>query len=122
MSDTTKYEDILRLQQELCKKFGSAMVLPDWDSKIGLAMDSLGEMPITGVRTLPENGTDGWYIWGGEYSSDPDFYQPVHLRHLIDILPQVLPYLALAPGHKFIIDNEGYEDVWYEPELLEKPQ
>ena len=30
------------------------------------------------------------------------------------MLPQVVDYLALPSGAKFILDREGYEDVWLE--------
>ena len=42
------------------------------------------------------------------------FYQPLHAEHLHDMLPQVVDYLALPSGAKFILDREGYEDVWLE--------
>lgn len=31
-------------------------------------------------------------------------------------LKYIMKYLALAPGFKFIADNNGYEDIWYEGE------
>lgn len=31
-----------------------------------------------------------------------------------------MPYLALAPGYRFIIDDEGYEDIWHEPVITKK--
>lgn len=103
-------------QASVCERFGSRFTPMDYELKLGLALDSLHEMPITGVRTKPENGTDGWYIWGGEYSDAPDFFKPVHVHHVLEMLPMVVKYLALAPGFKFIVDNEGYEDVWLDDE------
>ncbi|WP_167094403.1 immunity protein Imm33 domain-containing protein [Massilia frigida] len=110
---------VLARQKEVCQQYSSDVVLPDPHLKIGIAIDSLSNMPITGVRCTPENGTDGWYIWGGDHSSETEFYQPLHLSHIGEFAPQVVPYLALAPGFKFIIDNDGYEDVWFDPSLLE---
>ncbi|NHZ44970.1 immunity protein Imm33 domain-containing protein [Massilia aquatica] len=112
-------EATLDRQVEVCEKYGSACVFPDPAMKAGLALGTFHLMPITGVRITPENGVDGWYIFGGEFSEDENFYQPVGQSHIAELLPQVLPYLALAPGYKFMIDNEGYEDVWYEPHTLE---
>lgn len=34
------------------------------------------------------------------------------------MLPEVLPYLELPPGYRFIIDGKGYEDVWFDESLL----
>jgi hypothetical protein len=105
-------------QEEICKKYKSRISHPNIHGKIGIALESLGTMPITGVRKIQENGTEGWYIWGGEYSDDPDFFKPVHLLHIEEIAPGLIKYLSLSPGFKFIIDNTGYEDVWYDEELL----
>lgn len=120
MTDIREKPDIVRVQQDICRKFGSPVMLPDEASKLGIAMATLDSMPITAIRLYPENGTNGWYIHGGEFSDNDDFYQPLHLSHIAEMLPQVLPYLALAPGYKFLIDNNGYEDVWYDPESLRR--
>jgi hypothetical protein len=108
-------------QKLVCHKYNSSVVLVSPQMKIGLALNTLKNIPIYGVRLLPENDTEGWYIWGGEYSDDPDFFQPVHISHIEEILPLVIPYLALAPGYKFIIDQDGYEDVWFDETLLNGP-
>lgn len=79
---------------------------------VGLAINSLDSNPIYGVREPVKGHTTGWYLWAGEYSEDPGFYQPVHVEHLENLLPDVLPYISLEPGFKFIIDRQGYEDVW----------
>ena len=38
---------------------------------------------------------------------------------LQDILPEVLPYLALQEGYRFMIDGDDYEDVWHESQASE---
>ncbi|WP_436968388.1 immunity protein Imm33 domain-containing protein [Burkholderia multivorans] len=45
-------------------------------------------------------------------SDAADFYQPVHTDHLAELLPAVIKYLRLPHGSKFIIDDNGFEDVW----------
>ena len=48
--------------------------------------------------------TSGWYVWAGEAFSDaPDFFQPMHIEHVISRCPEILPYLGLAPGWRFLI-------------------
>ncbi len=39
------------------------------------------------------------------------FFVPMHVEHLEQICPLILKYLGLAPGWRFLID-EDYEDVW----------
>ncbi|QXI31593.1 hypothetical protein HU752_022615 [Pseudomonas vanderleydeniana] len=71
------------------------------------------------MRIRPEAGTCGWYIWAGEELSEADdFFVPLHVAHLDDWEPLLLPYLGLAPGFRFLI-TEDYEDVWFDPRLLE---
>jgi len=103
-------------QREICERYGSLVIYPNEHLKIGVALQTKGKLPVRGDRLQPENGTDGWYIWAGDdFSEDPDFYQPVHIVHLHEIWPELIPYLALAPGYHFVIDDKGYEDIWYEP-------
>jgi len=75
-------------------------------------------MPINGLRHFHEGNTTGWYIWAGEFSDAPDFFKPMHLFHLQEYYPELLKYLGLPPGNRFLIDNKGYEDVWFDEGLL----
>lgn len=105
-------------QQDVCLKFGSEVYGINNSLKVGIAIKTLNQTPIHAVRHNEENGTTGWYIWGGEYSDSNDFYQPLCAEHLADYCPQIIKYLALAPGYRLIIDNAGYEDVWHDPEVI----
>lgn len=77
-----------------------------------------GLMPIHGLRHPPHGDTSGWYIWAGEHlSSDPDFFEPVHVAHLPDLCPVVMQYLGLPPGWRFLLAGD-YEDLWVDTQLL----
>ena len=84
---------------------------------MGAAQSTLALLPLNALRHLPESGTCGWYIWGGDYSDDPDFFQPLHVHHLAEHAPQLIPYLALAPGWRLLL-APGQTDVWYDPALI----
>lgn len=75
-----------------------------------------GCMPIHGVRCNPVGDTCGWYIWSGEWSDDPNFFEPLCVQHLDDRCPDIVRYLALPPGWRFLW-AEGYEDVWEDPNV-----
>lgn len=112
--------DIILEQKAMCDKYGTDFVpsLDGW--KVGVSRNiSNGQMPINGLRHPTRQGTMGWYIWAGEYSDDPDFFEPIHVEHLQNKCPQVLKYLGLPPGWRFQIDDKGYEDVWEDNTLLE---
>lgn len=106
-------------QKEICEKFDQNFFATSDDLIIGIS-DNLksGIMPINGLRHFPEKNTSGWYIWAGEYSESTDFFKPMHISHLNEYFPEIVKYLALPPGNRFLIDNKGYEDVWFDESLL----
>ncbi len=87
---------------------------------VGVA-DNLGKkLPVNGLRHPMEGNTVGWYLWSGEKfpEGDADF-KPMHVSHLAQLRPEVLPYLGLAPGWRFLINPKtNYEDVWFDQKLL----
>jgi hypothetical protein len=61
-------------------------------------------------------------VWAGEeLSQSPDFFLPLHVEHLGEWCPEIEPYLALPPGWRFLI-APGYEDVWFDPDILNERQ
>jgi hypothetical protein len=104
--------EIDAIQRAICEEYGSAFHPVPLNFKVGIALSTLKLNPIYGVREAVEADTTGWYIWGGEYSSADDFFEPVHVAHLANLLPMVLPFLCLESGFKFIIDERGYKDIW----------
>ncbi|TLV03895.1 immunity protein Imm33 domain-containing protein [Dyadobacter luticola] len=111
------------LQQQRQKAFCEAMssefyaVAPD--QKVGISRNILeAALPIYGLRIAPEGDSNGWYIWAGrELSLFEDFFLPLHVKHLDDWSPDVVKFLALAPGWRFIKAGD-YENVWFDENLL----
>jgi hypothetical protein len=107
-------------EDDLCKRLGVAAERPTAGSKLGIALSTLGQQPVNGLRHRATETTCGWYIWcGQELSPAYDFFMPLHAEHVQEHLPEVLPYLALPPGYRFQIDGDGWEDVWYDETLLQ---
>lgn len=108
-------------QQKICEKYSGDCEPTDINDMLGISDNTDGELtPINGLRRPVEGDTSGWYIWSGEkFSEEEDFFKPVHMGHLVKCCPQIIKYLGLPPGYRFLIDNDGYEDVWYDATLLE---
>ena len=106
-------------QRELCKRYGVDFIAAPPQLKVGIARNvHEGALPINGLRHPPSGDTTGWYIWAGEEpSQDPDFFVPLHVEHLAERCPDVLRFLGLPPGWRFLVAGE-YEDVWEDPSLL----
>jgi hypothetical protein len=105
-------------QQDLCRRYG---VMPDYVNdfeKVGIALATLQQRPLNGLRHPRDGDTCGWYIWGGpELSTAADFFQPLHVKHLVEICPRALDFLALPAGWRFLT-SEDYVDVWHDSSLL----
>lgn len=120
MNDVTRYLESLKRQRSTCERFRVPFVPCHAGFKIGMAKDtSIRVPPLNGLRHPPTESTCGWYLWSGEHlSDDPDFFDPVHVEHLVHRCPEVLPYLGLPPGYRFLL-APSYEEVWYDPQLLD---
>lgn len=107
-------------QLEICQRWGAQCLPPEPSHKLGIAENVReGVQPINGLRHPPEGDTSGWYIWAGEeLSTSADFFLPLHICHLDDWRPDIIKYLGLPPGWRFLI-APNHEDVWFDESLLD---
>ena len=112
--------DIERMQKETCAKHRVEWFPAPNDLKVGVALNVRSTtVPIHGLRHPPAGDTTGWYIWAGkvEPSPEPDFFVPLHVEHLVEWRPEILKFLGMPPGWRFLTDGT-YEDVWEDQTLL----
>lgn len=83
-----------------------SLILNDWD------------WPVHGLRHPPAGGTNGWYIWTGNLSSEDDFFLAWHTSHLIERCPELAHLMRLPPGTRFLV-KPGREEIWEDPSLLD---
>ena len=103
--------------EHVCNRFSSRFCPPDPGQHLGIALQTLHLLPLNALRHRPDGNTCGWFIWGGELSQDPNFFQSIHVSHLEQHAPALLPYLALEPGWRVLL-APGHEDVWHDPGVL----
>ena len=60
------YAEIEEQQRRICEKYKTDFLATSIDSKVGIALETLGLKPLNGLRHLPEGNTNGWYIWGAK--------------------------------------------------------
>lgn len=109
------------IQRETCRKYGADWLPARSGLKVGIALNAKsGLRPLNGLRHHPVDDVTGWYIWAGEGdpSDDPEFFVPLHVEHIEDWCPEVIRFLGLPPGWRFLV-AQGYEDVWKDLSLLE---
>jgi hypothetical protein len=106
------------LPQDLLARLDLTPVEPRPDDKLGLALTTLSLVPLNGLRHGPENGTSGWYVWGGELlSEDPEFFQPLHHSHVPEHCPNASRFLHLPPGWRFLWSDHQC-DIWRDSSLV----
>ena len=105
-------------QKEICKK-NSAIPCPcAAQDSLGLAVETIGYLPIHGLRHSLDDGVSGWFIWcGGYLGEEADFFKPMTIVEVHSYLPEVEKYLALPPGYRFLLAG-GFEKVWYDSGLI----
>lgn len=111
-------KDYLEKQLKICMKYSQISDLVELDTLIALGRNFNPNIQINGLRHPRTETLNGWYIWSGEYSEAFDFFQPSHAYHLLENASFVMSYLGLPAGNRFLIDNKGYEVVWFDENLL----
>lgn len=108
-------------QTILCENHGVIPVYTDDMMLIGLGRNFQPNLQINGLRHNPTKIYSGWFIWSGDDFdvSDSHFFEPTHTFHIIELTPFIFKYLGLPPGYRFLIDKYGYEDIWFDEQLLE---
>jgi len=111
--------DIRESQIEKCKKYGADCDPPDSNLVLGISKDFFSnKLPINGLRHPAEGNSCGWYLWIGEEISDAqDYFRPIHVSHLVEKFPKLIPYLGLPAGWRFLVADD-YEDIWFDESLL----
>ena len=105
-------------QQEVCSEYSVDPVDCDSVLQVGIAFSTIGQLPLNALRHPPTATTTGWYIWGGQLSANPEFFDPMHASHLEERVPEPVRYLALPPGWRVLL-APGQVDAWFDPSLTE---
>jgi hypothetical protein len=103
-------------QRQVCDQYGASFNLPHASARVGIALQSLHLQPLNGMRIAQLGDISGWYLWGGEYSDDADFFQPLCVEHLHARCPLAWRFLALPSGWRFLTDGE-HTEVWFDEAL-----
>jgi hypothetical protein len=103
-------------QKVICTTQNSTWKPINKNLNVGVSAN-LDKDPINGLRYPSQKGTTGWFIWSGEYSEADDFFQPICAEHLLQKRPDIIKYLGLDIGFRFLADRNGYEDIWFDEKL-----
>ena len=113
-----EWNSYIEEQKKICKDYDSLWKPINKNLKVGISTN-LNLEPLNGLRHNAEDGTTGWFIWSGEYEESDDFFKPICAEHLLEMKPEVIKYLGLDVGFRFLSGKENYEDVWFDKKISE---
>jgi len=105
-------QDFVEEQKLVCEEFDSRYIKVNETDLVAIAKQTLTKEPIVGLRKKADAENVSWFIYGGELEEGDDFFDVISVKELEDVFPDVIPYLALEEGFRFMIDADEYEDVW----------
>jgi len=106
-------------QKKTCERYQAGFVEAAGLVNSGFAIETDGLQPIHGLRHNVTGDTTGWYIWcGAEFSTDKDFFKPIHTAHIYEKHPEIAELLGLPPGYRFLVAGD-HLDVWFDSGLLQ---
>jgi hypothetical protein len=109
---------LLLLRNHFCDEHAAVFVPSPLESKLGFALSTRGKLPVNGLRHPTAGDTNGWYIWCGEhFSHDAEFFAPLHASRVYQKYPEIVKFLGLPPGYRFLFAPD-YVDVWFDESLL----
>jgi hypothetical protein len=111
-------DDLNMARRALCERHHADFVDTPVDAIVGVSDNVVaGAYPLNGLRHA-RGTTSGWFIWAGDRLGDePDFFKPLHAEHLAMRCPEVLRWLGLGEGWRFLTAPE-HEDAWFDPAIL----
>jgi len=108
--------NILQSQMTMCNKYSSKFLFPRINQKIVISDGIRDEYPIEGVRYESPEHMSGWWLTSNLYDGNIVSLKQIELHELILMRPELIKYLALDNGFRFILDKNG-EDVWFDKDI-----
>jgi hypothetical protein len=116
--DNKKWDSHILEQKNICERLKVEWVPTEPFRMVGLSIANSNSSPFHALRHPPDNYS-GWFLWAEEYSVADDFFKTIHAWHLLEYRPEIIKYLGLPAGFRVLIDDKGYEDIWYDVSLLD---
>jgi hypothetical protein len=110
----------MNTDETICRLYSENYSPVEDDQTVGISKINQKLYPINGERTKIIGIFSGWMIWfGSEIPQGKTNFESMCKVHLKNKIPLIIPYLSLPPGYRFMIDDKGFEDIWYDEKLLD---
>ncbi|WP_160137442.1 hypothetical protein [Chryseobacterium sp. c4a] len=106
---------VVRKQGELCLENNLTPLFPNFNQSVVISDGVYEGKDIEGIRYDSPHDESGWYLITDDYDDNIKSLKMVHFYHVAFARPDVLKYLAIPFGHRFIM-KEGNIEIYKDEE------
>ncbi|RKT01033.1 immunity protein Imm33 domain-containing protein [Chryseobacterium defluvii] len=100
---------ITRSQSELCSHYGLPAQFPNFNQMIVISDGVYEGKDIEGIRYESPEHMSGWWLITDDYDNNIESLKTVHFHHVVFTRPDILKYLSLPFGYRFLMQNGNVE-------------
>lgn len=98
---------VIKEQSELCWKYNLIPLFPNFNQSVVISDGVYEGKDIEGIRYDSPQNESGWYLITDDYNDDIKTLKVVHFYHVVFARPDILKYLALPFGYRFLMKNDN---------------
>ncbi|UHO40395.1 hypothetical protein H5J24_10725 [Chryseobacterium capnotolerans] len=96
---------VVRSQSETCAQQNLVPHFPNFNQSVVISDGVYEEKNIEGIRYDAPQNESGWYLITDDYNDDIKSLKVVHFYHVAFARPDILKYLAIPFGHRFLMKD-----------------
>jgi len=109
----------MEAQQEVCARNGVVHVAVPQHAHVNVTSKLLeGTHFVYGLRLAPTDDRTGWFFWTEELFPPLPRFSAIQVAEFEERWPEVIKFLGLPPGWRFVVDGYGYEREWEDRSFL----
>ncbi|WP_312508532.1 immunity protein Imm33 domain-containing protein [Chryseobacterium culicis] len=106
---------VVRKQSEICLQQNLIPLFPNFNQSVVISDGVYEGKDIEGIRYDSPHDESGWYLITDDYNDDIKSLKMLHFYHVAFARPDVLKYLAIPFGYRFIM-KEGNIEIYKDDE------
>ncbi|WP_185247218.1 hypothetical protein [Chryseobacterium bernardetii] len=106
---------VVRKQSEICLQQNLIPLFPNFNQSVVISDGVYEGKDIEGIRYDSPHDESGWYLITDDYDDNIKSLKMVHFYHVAFARPDILKYLAIPFGYRFIM-KEGNIEIYKDDE------
>ncbi|WP_330745911.1 immunity protein Imm33 domain-containing protein [Chryseobacterium sp. CP-77] len=96
---------VVRQQSEICWEQNLIPLFPNFNQSVVISDGVYEGKDIEGIRYDSPQDETGWYLITDDYNGDIKSLKMVHFYHVAFARHDIMKYLAIPPGYRFLMGN-----------------